>query len=160
MVSNYGAYAGNGRMPTPTTPTPMGTVPQPQQPQPVAPTPNYADWIAQNAMAQPAPRTEQRGITAVYTVHSRAEYDSIVPIACQTIAIFNFHDHEVCLKAMDAWGIDLGVRFFELKETTPPVAQTQQNQNDQPPATTDGVSKADFDELSQKINAIYNELKG
>ena len=158
MVANYGGYT-NGRM----APTPINSGQQVAQPQPVAQTPNYSDWIAQNAMAQPAPpATEQRGITTVYMVHSRAEYSTIYPPAGQTIAIFNFPDNEVCLKAKDVWGIDLGMRTFELRETTPSIpAPTNGVQNQNAPEHQEPtVSKAEFDALTEKFNALYKELKG
>ena len=158
MVANYGAYTGNTRMAAPMTNTP-----QVSQPQQVAPTPNYSDWIAQNAMTQPTPpATEQRGITTVYMVHSRAEYSTIYPPAGQTIAIFNFPDNEVCLKAKDVWGIDLGIRTFELRETTPSIpAPTNGVQNQNTPEHQEPtVSKAEFDALTEKFNALYKELKG
>lgn len=142
----------------------------PQQPQaqvPNKPTTDYSNWINpnQNASMQPAPPTEQRGITVSYMVQSRAEYASIYPPAGQTVAIFNFPDHELCLKAKDMWGIDLGMRTFDLSETTP-IAQVQGNTNQNGQVSVSErqaepqVSKQEFDELKASLNSLIKELKG
>lgn len=129
---------------------------------PAKPATDYSSWInpQPNQTPQPAPPTEQRGITVSYMVQSRAEYASIYPPAGQTVAIFNFPDHELCLKAKDMWGIDLGMRTFDLTETTP-IAQVQNGQ----PVTQEKqadpqVTKAEFDELKASLNSLIKELKG
>lgn len=140
---------------------------QPQAQVPSKPATDYSNWInpAQNQPMQPAPPTEQRGITVSYMVQSRSEYASIYPPAGQTVAIFNFPDHELCLKAKDMWGIDLGMRTFDLTETTP-IAQVQGNstQNAQQSVpekhSEPQVSKAEFDELKASLNSLIKELKG
>ena len=129
---------------------------------PAKPATDYSSWInpQPNQTPQPAPPTEQRGITVSYMVQSRAEYASIYPPAGQTVAIFNFPDHELCLKAKDMWGIDLGMRTFDLTETTP-IVQVQNGQ----PVTQEKqadpqVTKAEFDELKASLNSLIKELKG
>lgn len=139
------------------------TIPQPQAAKPAT---DYSNWI--NPQPQPQtqqiPPAEQRGITVSYMVQSRDEYQSIRPLAGQTVAIFNFPDRELCLKAMDTWGIDLGVRTFELKETSPNIPVQQPiNQNGQalPSVQTEPqVTKAEFDELKESLNSLIKELKG
>ena len=132
------------------------------------PATDYSNWInpQPNQTPQPAPPTEQRGITVSYMVQSRAEYASIYPPAGQTVAIFNFPDKELCLKAKDMYGIDLDMRTFSLSETTP-LAQVQPNQNAQvaPAIRNDKpaepqVTKAEFDELKASLNSLIKELKG
>ena len=126
------------------------------------PTTDYSSWInpQPNQTPQPAPPTEQRGITVSYMVQSRAEYASIYPPAGQTVAIFNFPDHELCLKAKDMWGIDLGMRTFDLTETTP-IAQVQNGQTAVQEKQADPqVTKAEFDELKASLNSLIKELKG
>lgn len=134
------------------------------QPQASKPATDYSNWINPQPQPQQIPPAEQRGITVSYMVQSRDEYKTIRPIAGQTIAIFNFPDHELCLKAMDPFGIDFGIRTFELKETTPniPVQQTA-NQNGQlppPPPAEPQVTKAEFEELKESLNSLIKELKG
>lgn len=145
---------------------PANTQNQMQTPQVPNKPADYSNWI--NPSANPsmqAPPTEQRGITVSYMVQSRAEYASIYPPAGQTVAIFNFPDHELCLKAKDMWGIDLGMRTFDLTETTP-IAQVQGtgNQNGQmqiPEKQSEPqVSKQEFDELKASLNSLIKELKG
>ena len=126
------------------------------------PATDYSSWInpQPNQTPQPAPPTEQRGITVSYMVQSRAEYASIYPPAGQTVAIFNFPDHELCLKAKDMWGIDLGMRTFDLTETTP-IAQVQNGQTAVQEKQADPqVTKAEFDELKASLNSLIKELKG
>lgn len=126
------------------------------------PATDYSSWInpQPNQTPQPAPPTEQRGITVSYMVQSRAEYASIYPPAGQTVAIFNFPDHELCLKAKDMWGIDLGMRTFDLTETTP-IAQVQNGQTAAQEKQVDPqVTKAEFDELKASLNSLIKELKG
>lgn len=140
---------------------------QPQAQVPSRPATDYSNWInpSQNPVMQAPPPTEQRGITVSYMVQSRSEYTSIYPPAGQTVAIFNFPDHELCLKAKDMYGIDLGMRTFDLTETTP-IAQVQgnsvQNAQQSTPATQaePQVSKAEFDELKASLNSLIKELKG
>lgn len=129
---------------------------------PAKPATDYSSWInpQPNQTPQPAPPTEQRGITVSYMVQSRAEYASIYPPAGQTVAIFNFPDHELCLKAKDMWGIDLGMRTFDLTETTP-IAQVQNGQTVAQEKQADPqVTKAEFDELKASLNSLIKELKG
>ena len=129
---------------------------------PAKPATDYSSWInpQPNQTPQPAPPTEQRGITVSYMVQSRAEYASIYPPAGQTVAIFNFPDHELCLKAKDMWGIDLGMRTFDLTETTP-IAQVQNGQTViQEKQADPQVTKAEFDELKASLNSLIKELKG
>ena len=129
---------------------------------PAKPATDYSSWInpQPNQTPQPAPPTEQRGITVSYMVQSRAEYASIYPPAGQTVAIFNFPDHELCLKAKDMWGIDLGMRTFDLTETTP-IAQVQNGQAViQEKQADPQVTKAEFDELKASLNSLIKELKG
>lgn len=129
---------------------------------PAKPATDYSNWInpQPNQTPQPAPPTEQRGITVSYMVQSRAEYASIYPPAGQTVAIFNFPDHELCLKAKDMWGIDLGMRTFDLTETTP-IAQVQNGQTTiQEKQADPQVTKAEFDELKASLNSLIKELKG
>ena len=128
---------------------------QPQQSQP-----NYANWINPQPQVQPTQlATEQRGITACYLVNNKSEYGYYTPMAGQTIALFNFSEHEMCLKARDMWGVDLSQRTWSLTETTPnPMNTPVQQASAQPSEPT--VSKAEFDELTAKFNALYNELKG
>lgn len=129
---------------------------------PAKPATDYSSWInpQPNQTPQPAPPTEQRGITVSYMVQSRAEYASIYPPAGQTVAIFNFPDHELCLKAKDMWGIDLGMRTFDLTETTP-IAQVQNGQTATQEKQADPqVTKAEFDELKASLNSLIKELKG
>lgn len=134
---------------------------------PAKPATDYSNWInpQQNQPPQPAPPTEQRGITVSYMVQSRTEYASIYPPAGQTVAIFNFPDHELCLKAKDMWGIDLGMRTFDLTETTP-ITQIQGNSNQNGPVSVPErqaepqVSKQEFDELKASLNSLIKELKG
>ena len=129
---------------------------------PAKPATDYSSWInpQPNQSPQPAPPTEQRGITVSYMVQSRAEYASIYPPAGQTVAIFNFPDHELCLKAKDMWGIDLGMRTFDLTETTP-IAQVQNGQAViQEKQADPQVTKAEFDELKASLNSLIKELKG
>lgn len=129
---------------------------------PAKPATDYSSWInpQPNQTPQPAPPTEQRGITVSYMVQSRAEYASIYPPAGQTVAIFNFPDHELCLKAKDMWGIDLGMRTFDLTETTP-IAQVQNGQTPiQEKQVDPQVTKAEFDELKASLNSLIKELKG
>lgn len=129
---------------------------------PAKPATDYSSWInpQPNQTPQPAPPTEQRGITVSYMVQSRAEYASIYPPAGQTVAIFNFPDHELCLKAKDMWGIDLGMRTFDLTETTP-IAQVQNGQTvTQEKQADPQVTKAEFDELKASLNSLIKELKG
>jgi hypothetical protein len=129
---------------------------------PTKPATDYSSWInpQPNQAPQPAPPTEQRGITVSYMVQSRAEYASIYPPAGQTVAIFNFPDHELCLKAKDMWGIDLGMRTFDLTETTP-IAQVQNGQaTTQEKQADPQVTKAEFDELKASLNSLIKELKG
>lgn len=129
---------------------------------PAKPATDYSSWInpQPNQPPQPAPPTEQRGITVSYMVQSRAEYASIYPPAGQTVAIFNFPDHELCLKAKDMWGIDLGMRTFDLTETTP-IAQVQNGQTPiQEKQADPQVTKAEFDELKASLNSLIKELKG
>lgn len=129
---------------------------------PAKPATDYSSWInpQPNQSPQPAPPTEQRGITVSYMVQSRAEYASIYPPAGQTVAIFNFPDHELCLKAKDMWGIDLGMRTFDLTETTP-IAQVQNGQTvTQEKQADPQVTKAEFDELKASLNSLIKELKG
>lgn len=129
---------------------------------PAKPATDYSSWInpQPNQTPQPAPPTEQRGITVSYMVQSRAEYASIYPPAGQTVAIFNFPDHELCLKAKDMWGIDLGMRTFDLTETTP-IAQVQNGQTvTQEKQVDPQVTKAEFDELKASLNSLIKELKG
>lgn len=129
---------------------------------PAKPATDYSSWInpQPNQPPQPAPPTEQRGITVSYMVQSRAEYASIYPPAGQTVAIFNFPDHELCLKAKDMWGIDLGMRTFDLTETTP-IAQVQNGQTTiQEKQADPQVTKAEFDELKASLNSLIKELKG
>ena len=129
---------------------------------PAKPATDYSSWInpQPNQPPQPAPPTEQRGITVSYMVQSRAEYASIYPPAGQTVAIFNFPDHELCLKAKDMWGIDLGMRTFDLTETTP-IAQVQNGQTViQEKQADPQVTKAEFDELKASLNSLIKELKG
>lgn len=133
-----------------------------QAPAPAKPATDYSNWInpQPNQTPQPAPPTEQRGITVSYMVQSRAEYASIYPPAGQTVAIFNFPDHELCLKAKDMWGIDLGMRTFDLTETTP-IAQVQNGQTVAQEKQADPqVTKAEFDELKASLNSLIKELKG
>lgn len=129
---------------------------------PAKPATDYSSWInpQPNQTPQPAPPTEQRGITVSYMVQSRAEYASIYPPAGQTVAIFNFPDHELCLKAKDMWGIDLGMRTFDLTETTL-IAQVQNGQPAVQEKQADPqVTKAEFDELKASLNSLIKELKG
>lgn len=145
---------------------PANTQTQMQTPQVSNKPADYSNWINPSVNSQvQAPPTEQRGITVSYMVQSRAEYASIYPPAGQTVAIFNFPDHELCLKAKDMWGIDLGMRTFDLTETTP-IAQVQGtgNQNGQtqiPEKQSEPqVSKQEFDELKASLNSLIKELKG
>ena len=129
---------------------------------PAKPATDYSSWInpQPSQTPQPAPPTEQRGITVSYMVQSSAEYASIYPPAGQTVAIFNFPDHELCLKAKDMWGIDLGMRTFDLTETTP-IAQVQNGQTViQEKQADPQVTKAEFDELKASLNSLIKELKG
>lgn len=138
----------------------------PQANQPTKPATDYSNWMGNQQLNFMPPQPEQRGITVSYMVQSRAEYASIYPPAGQTVAIFNFPDKELCLKAKDMYGIDLDMRTFSLSETTP-LAQVQPNQNVQvaPAIHNDKsaepqVTKAEFDELKESLNALIKELKG
>lgn len=140
--------------------------PQVPQPTPGYPqNPNYSNWINPGpAQPQPQPQptvTEQRGITAVYMANSKNEYGTLIPPAGQTIAIFNFADRELVFKTRDIYGIDLNMRTFDISEKTTNQTSTPSSAvQAQAPDLSGYVSKESFDELSEKFNALYNELKG
>lgn len=167
MIANY-TNAGTPTMPVPqpmqsTTRTqPMPTAPAQTQQMPQG-QPNYSNWInpQPTTQIQPVPfATEQRGITVCYMVNNKSDYNYYTPMAGQTIALFNFSEHELCLKAKDVYGIDLSPRTWSLTETTPnPMMQPSQTEPCQlVPEST--VPKAEFDDLKAKFEALYNELKG
>lgn len=167
MITNY-TNTGTPNMQVP-QPMQSTTRTQPMQTQNVQPQqmqatqPNYSNWINPQpaTQLQPVPfATEQRGITVCYMVNNKSDYNYYTPMAGQTIALFNFSEHELCLKAKDVYGIDLSPRTWSLTETTPnpmmqPV-QTEQYQTTQEST----VPKAEFDDLKAKFEALYNELKG
>jgi len=166
VIANY-TNAGTQTMPVPqpmqnTTRTqPMPAQPTQQQIQTTQP--NYSNWINPQpaTQMQPVPfATEQRGITVCYMVNNKSDYNYYTPMAGQTIALFNFSEHELCLKAKDVYGIDLSPRTWSLTETTPnPMMQPPQTEQYQT-AQESTVPKAEFDDLKAKFEALYNELKG
>lgn len=160
---NYGGVPGvvNQANTARPTPQPNTTPNQSAQTQP-----NYSQWINPTPSATQM-ATEQRGITSVFMVNSRAEYGYYSAPSGQSIALFNFPEGELCLKARDMWGVDLPIRTWSLTETTTtltqpiPVPQPAQSQQASTPSSSEPlVSKEEFDKLSEKINALYNELKG
>lgn len=161
---NYGGVPGVVNQTNTARPTPQPNV-TPNQPTQTQP--NYSQWINPTPNATQM-ATEQRGITSVFMVNSKAEYGYYSAPSGQSIALFNFPEGELCLKARDMWGVDLPIRTWSLTETTPtltqpiPVPQTSAPASSQstPTNTEPLVSKAEFDALSEKINALYNELKG
>ena len=180
MMANYGGMQNQNIQPGPSTTRtqPMAqtviqngmnqTAPMNQMQNQGQNQPNYTNWfgVPQN---QPAPMTsEQRGITACYMVNSRDEYGYYSPIAGQTIAIFNFSENELCLKARDMYGIPLPQRTWDISETTQmssvPVQQNQasaqQVQNAPAQPAEPIVTEAEFNKLKADFEALYKELKG
>lgn len=136
-----------------------------QNPNQTQPNPNYANWITPNQSQQPQQlANEQRGITAVYMVNSKNEYGFYIPPAGQTIALFNFPERELCLKARDMYGVDLSMRTWAIQETTPSVQGIQNGSQTQPQAPVipqeATVPKSEFDDLKAKFESLYKELKG
>lgn len=162
MMANYGGNQNGQIQPGPSTTRtqpiiqPMQTQSNPQPPQ------NYVNWFGNPQIQQPTQMaTEQRGITVCYMVNSRQEYGYYTPMAGQTIAIFNFPEHELCLKARDMYGVDLTQRTWDLNETTQsPITQIPQPTNSPIQDPEPMVSKSEFDEMKAKFEALYKELKG
>ena len=165
MMANYGGMQTTQIPRTQPVPQPIVNNQVQNQTQPVTqvqPQPNYSNWFGTPQTQPSQMATEQRGITVCYMVNSREEYGYYSPMAGQTIAIFNFPEHELCLKARDMWGVDLTQRTWDLTETTPSMIPPQvQNQQVQPVTPIqETVSKSEFDEMKAKFDALYKELKG